>query len=184
MTEKKLHLGCGSKFLKGFIHVDLADYSHIDHRSNINDLSFIDNESIDLIYACHVFEYFSVLDRDNLLIEWKKKLKKGGILKLSVPNFDSILEVYLKNRNIEDRGILGPLYGFWQNPDSEVPLFHKIAYNLRSIEALLQRHNFKNIQLYEYSDFLDDDYDDFSKAYIPHMDKTGILMSINIEAQK
>ena len=29
----KLHLGCGERYLEGFIHVDLAKYDHIDYET-------------------------------------------------------------------------------------------------------------------------------------------------------
>jgi|GEM_PF-3399702 len=42
MTENhkiQLHLGCGKRYIPGFIHVDLSDYPHIDYKHNIKDLS-------------------------------------------------------------------------------------------------------------------------------------------------
>jgi len=48
----------------------------------------------------------------------------------------------------------------------------------------MMKHNFKNIKLYQYSDFLVNHYDDFSNVCIPHMVKTPILMRINIEPEK
>jgi predicted SAM-dependent methyltransferase len=30
--EIKLHLGCGKRYIPGFIHIDLADYPHIDYK--------------------------------------------------------------------------------------------------------------------------------------------------------
>ena len=55
----KLHLGCGKRYLEGFIHIDIADFEHIDYKSSINDLNMINDESCDLIYASHVLEYFN-----------------------------------------------------------------------------------------------------------------------------
>lgn len=31
----KLHLGCNKRFIPGFVHVDLADYAHINHRHEV-----------------------------------------------------------------------------------------------------------------------------------------------------
>lgn len=45
---KKLHLGCGNKYLDGWINIDInSDYADI--KMDIKDLSF-DNNSIDEIY--------------------------------------------------------------------------------------------------------------------------------------
>ena len=57
-SQLKLHLGCGNIFIPGFIHIDQNDFEHIDHVNNISDLSMFSEYSVDLIYACHVLEYF------------------------------------------------------------------------------------------------------------------------------
>ena len=55
---KKLHLGCGKRFLRGYTHIDLADYPHIDFNHAIEVLPMFDDASVDLLYACNCFEYF------------------------------------------------------------------------------------------------------------------------------
>ena len=58
MNEKCLHLGSGKRVLPGYVHVDLADFPHIDHRHRIDRLPMFEDEVFDLIYCCHAFEYF------------------------------------------------------------------------------------------------------------------------------
>ena len=70
---KKLHLGCWHRDFPGFINVDLCDMPHIDYKSNINKLPFIDDSDIDLIYCSHAFEYFD-------LIEAREKLKRDDVI--------------------------------------------------------------------------------------------------------
>lgn len=44
---------------------------------------------------------------------------------------------------------------------------------------------FKDVRRYDWRQTEHKDYDDFSQAYIPHMDKeNGLLISLNIEATK
>ena len=45
----RLHLGCGKKFINGFIHIDAIDYHHIDHVATIDNLSFIQDNTVELI---------------------------------------------------------------------------------------------------------------------------------------
>ena len=47
----KLHLGCGKRCLEGFLHIDIADFDHIDYKSSVDRLPMIDDNSVDLIYA-------------------------------------------------------------------------------------------------------------------------------------
>ena len=50
---------------------------------------------------------------------------------------------------------------------------------------LLQEAGFKNPHRYDWKDTDFAEYDDYSQAYLPHMDKeNGILMSLNLEAVK
>ena len=105
----KLHLGCWHRNIPGFINVDFCDMPHIHHKSDIRDLSMFENESCELIYSSHSFEYFDRFEAIEVLKEWRRVLKKGGILRLAVPDFDKLILVYQKSGDLNK--ILGPLYG-------------------------------------------------------------------------
>lgn len=38
IEQVKLHLGCGSKYIPGFIHCDLGGCDHIDYKQDMRDL--------------------------------------------------------------------------------------------------------------------------------------------------
>lgn len=51
--------------------------------------------------------------------------------------------------------------------------------------STLETAGFKNIHRYDWRETIHKDYGDFSRAYIPPMDKEhGILISLNVEAEK
>lgn len=53
----KLNIGCGKRnFGKDWIHIDGSRYEHI-HSHDIINLPF-GEDSVDIIYASYVFEYF------------------------------------------------------------------------------------------------------------------------------
>ena len=178
-----LHLGCGEKYIDGFIHVDLNSYPHIDHISSINRLDFIEDNSVDSIYCSHTLEYFNREDARDALKEWHRTLKANGLLRLAVPDFNAIVNVYLKNKDIEGKGILGPLYGKWKSDNGNY-FYHKTAYNEKSLTDLLTDCGFTNISIFDPIKVFGEDFDDYSLAYIPHKDSNGILISLNLEAQK
>ena len=178
-----LHLGCGEKYIDGFIHVDLNNYPHIDHISSINRLDFVEDNSVDSIYCSHTLEYFNRDDAKDALKEWHRTLKANGLLRLAVPDFDAIVNVYLRNKDIEGKGILGPLYGKWKSDDGNY-FYHKTAYNEKSLTDLLTDCGFANISIFDPIKVFGEDFDDYSLAYIPHKDSNGILISLNLEAQK
>lgn len=181
----KLHLGCGKRHIPGFVHVDLEDFPHIDHRHAIDRLPMFAEDSVDLIYCCHALEYFDRLQVREVLKEWRRVLRRGGTLRIAVPDFDALVRVYEEYGEL-DR-ILGPLFGRQEilGPDGPQVLYHRTVYNIDSLRAVLEECGFGRVRRYDWRQTLHKDYDDFSQAYIPHMDREkGLLISLNVEADK
>ncbi len=186
MSEIKLHLGCGKRYLPGYIHIDLADYPHIDYRHDVRTLPMFKDSTVDLIYASHVIEYFDRIEVMDVLKEWYRVLKEGGILRLAVPDFEALVQVYLRYRDLNL--ILGPLYGRWEIPGTGKIVYHKTVYDFSSLKEVLEKVGFRNVRKWNWREVFVGEYegyDDYSQAYIPHMDKeNGILISLNVECEK
>jgi predicted SAM-dependent methyltransferase len=181
----KLHLGCWHRNFPGFVNVDLCDMPHIHFNSSIDKLPFIENESVDYIYCSHAFEYFDLEKAQDVLFEWKRVLKPGGILRIAVPDFDKLLIVYQKTQDI--KRVLGPLFGrmMIKDKNNEVCLFHKTVYNYQLIVEILSTQGFVEINRYDWRETEHSMFDDHSQAYFPHLDKeNGLLISLNVEAKK
>ncbi len=176
---KKLHLGCGNKYIPGFIHVDVMDFKHIDYKRSIEDLSIFEDNSIDLIYACHVLEHFKRNEVDRVLTEWLRVLKPKGVLRIAVPGFEELVAIYQKYKDLNL--ILGPLVG-GQTYEYN---FHFMAFDFKTLSERLKKIGFKEVVRYDWRKTEHADVDDFSQAYIPHMEKeNGLPVSLNIEAIK
>jgi len=181
----KLHLGCGKRYIPGFIHLDLDDFPHIDYKHDVRTLPVFTDNTADLIYACHVIEYFNRFEIIDVLREWYRVLKPSGVLRLAVPDFRALVEVYLKYGDL--RLILGPLYGRMviHTEKGESTIYHHTVYDFESLRSVLESVGFMNVRRYDWRETIHKDYDDFSQAYIPHMDKeNGLLISLNVEADK
>lgn len=180
----KLHLGCGKRYIPGFLHIDLANFPHIDYRRNVGDLSIFPANHVDLIYASHVLEYFDRQEAVGVLKEWFRVLKPGGTLRLAVPDFEALIKVYEMDRDLHK--ILGPLYGrLIVSGESNTIFYHKTVYDFDSLKTLLESVGFTDVHRYDWRETIHRDYDDHSQAYIPHMDKEhGLLISLNVEAVK
>jgi predicted SAM-dependent methyltransferase len=178
----KLNLGCGKRnFGDSWIHIDGSDYKHI-HSHNIVNLPF-ENNSVDLIYASHVFEYFDREEAIDVLEKWKKVLKPNGILRLAVPNFKMYSKLYMEGTITLDQCI-GPFYGKWKMTDTET-IYHKTTYDKISLKSLLEQSGFRDVKCWDWRNLEHSNIDDYSQAYIPHMDKeNGTLMSLNLECIK
>ena len=180
----KLHLGCGKRNFPGFINVDLADFPHIHHRRAVDDLSPIATVSVELIYASHVFEYFSLTEVPRVLAEWRRVLKPGGILKLAVPDFTALVLAYQRFGDL--RLLQGVIYGLIEpGTMQDLTLFHKVIYDFKLLKKVLEENGFTKVQTYNWQNFLEPGQEDHSAAYLPSHDyKNGILVSLNVQAEK
>ena len=174
----KLHLGCGTKHIKGFTNIDIRYLPGVDEVNNIRFLRNYKNDSVDLIYACHVLEHFSRWEYKNTLTRWFEILKPGGVLRLAVPNFSAIASRYIQTGNLQE--IMGLLYG-GQDYDEN---YHYITFDMNSMINDLTDIGFSSIAEYDHKLTEHASIDDFSQAYLPHLDSNGQLMSLNIQAVK
>jgi predicted SAM-dependent methyltransferase len=177
----KINLGCGWRnFGKDWLHVDNGDYQHLDLKHDISKkLPFPENFA-DVIYSSHVIEYFDRNEIKAILTDWKRVLKPGCTIRLAVPDFEAIANLYTKG-SIKIEQILGPIYGEMKMGESVI--YHKTAYDFKSIKLLLEECGFINVKRYDWRKTDHANFDDHSQAYLPHMDKeNGDLISLNIEA--
>lgn len=95
-NEIKLHLGCGSNILPGYINIDKGQRPEVqyDLTSDILDLKFNDN-SIDEIRSHHVFEHFHRYQAVTLMFVWNNWLKEKGKLIIETPDFEWTCRHYL-----------------------------------------------------------------------------------------
>ena len=66
----KLHLGCGTKKIKGYVNVDIREEVQPDLVDDISILSSVDNDSVSLIYVCHVLEHFGRHQYKKVIKRW------------------------------------------------------------------------------------------------------------------
>jgi hypothetical protein len=95
MTDQiKLDLGAGGIVPDGYTPMGHA------FGSEIYPLAYADN-SVDVIRAVHVLEHFSHRDVNDVLADWVRALKPGGVLKIAVPDFEKIAQGYLDGKGVE-----------------------------------------------------------------------------------
>jgi predicted SAM-dependent methyltransferase len=196
----KLHLGCGKRHIPGFIHVDAAPEPHLDFVHNIDSLPMFDDDSADLIYACHVLEHFSRAQLKDVLVEWRRILVPKGVLRLAVPDFTALCKLYLELRNaaqvhgdVIDRDrhgnpvsyplarVIGHIIG---GQKTSIYDFHYSLFDEQLLEHLLIEVGFVQPRRYDHWKTEHAHVDDYSASYYPHMDRTGTLLSLNMEAVK
>jgi predicted SAM-dependent methyltransferase len=94
--EIKLDLGAGSVSPPGFVPLGR------DHGSEIFPLHYADG-SVTEIRASHVLEHFPFRMLETVIADWVRCLKKGGKLKIAVPDFEKIAQNYLDGQRAAAR---------------------------------------------------------------------------------
>ncbi|MEM3091036.1 MAG: methyltransferase domain-containing protein [Candidatus Pacearchaeota archaeon] len=184
----KLHLGCGWRnFGEDWVHIDGGNYPHVISHNIIN-LPYEDN-SVDLIYSSHVIQYFDREEVVPVLKEWNRVLKPRGLLRIAVPDFEAITNLYVNGR-FPLKNFLGLLYGKMEmgmkGGETGKIIYHKTVYDFLSLREVLESVGFSDIRRYDWRTTPPHNkFDDQSQAYLPHMDKeNGTLVSLNVEANK
>jgi predicted SAM-dependent methyltransferase len=168
----KLHLGCGRRRLEGYTNIDILPTVEPDIVGDITRLTEFEENSAGVIYASHVLEHIPrpfILDT---LREWRRVLKPGGTLRVSVPDFMALAELYLYD-GISMWRVVGPLVGRQDYPANT----HYMIYDYEYLAWTLGEAGFYDIRRWSPERELPEGFDDYSKARIQ-----GRLISLNLEA--
>lgn len=168
----RLHLGCGNRKLDGWINVDVRDEVAPDIVATVRNLDPIDTDSVDTIYACHILEHVPRPELMETLREWRRVLKPGGTLRLSVPDFWTIAELYIAFQTPMWL-LIGALYG---RQDHEWNT-HYQCFDFHYLSWMLTEAGFIDIRYWRPEDVHPEGWDDYSLATID-----GQRISLNLEA--
>jgi predicted SAM-dependent methyltransferase len=174
-----LHIGCGKINSPDFINIDAQPYAHVhvvtDDISRLTDFA---DETADLIYMCHILEHIRAAQVESVLREMRRVLKVGGVLRLSVPDFDRLVDVY-KAAGEDLNAIHTQLMG---GQDSAYNV-HYCAFNRRSLSELLLKAGFTDIRPWDPGNCR---YHDFKDKACKVMTAGGrsFAISLNLEAVK
>jgi len=159
-----LHLGCGMQRHEGFINIDCMKTPATDMICDIRQLPF-EADSVDEIESYHVFEHIPVCLHANIsadygekyaslimvLREWRRVLKKDGLLVIEMPDLDKTFEEYLKADEAERDKLLISVYGSYRNNDDTDT--HRWGANKNRLKYILDKAGFKNITFCEAQDY-------------------------------
>jgi predicted SAM-dependent methyltransferase len=97
--HRKLHIGCGSHILPGWLNTDYITKSKhtkskdVFHLDATKPFPFKDNE-FEYIFSEHMIEHITYLDGMNMLKESFRVLKPGGILRIATPDLSFLIELF------------------------------------------------------------------------------------------
>ena len=161
---KKLQLGCGPNPIEGFFNTDIQTIEGVYYVDECQPLPFKD-ETFHFIFLEHNFEHLSYRDGRALLRECYRILKPNGVLRLTTPCLEFLLEIY-NHPETE----LNQAYMKWHFEKNSPEIFedfkdnlppallisnfmrlwgHKCLYDHSSIERCLSLAGFNKIQFCE-----------------------------------
>jgi len=183
----KLHLGCYHRKIHGFINVDIRKDVCPDLVDDAFKLEKILNETVDLIYTCHMLEHCTRQDAPKILKRWWEVLKPGGILRVSVPDLEALFDYYSETGDL--KSIENLLYGSQKHPFD----FHYTGWDAPSLISELFACGFSEVNRYDWRNTEHFYIDDYSQSYLPKISYStrrpdgeieGKLVSLNLEAIK
>ncbi len=92
---KMLNLGCGSRWHKDWVNLDFNSNSEFVQKYNLYKPLPFDDSSIDIVYSSHVLEHFPKCFAPKFLQECYRILKKGGIIRVVVPDLEILAKNYI-----------------------------------------------------------------------------------------
>ena len=154
-TTDALNLGAGMLPLPGLLNIDLC-YDAVPYAqrrewldagsrtcaSDIYPLDAIPDETVSFLRASHCLEHFPRAQTMDVLREWIRVLKPGGILKIAVPNFRWIAEKYLSNPDATD----WPIAGYVMGGQTDERDFHKAIFDEDGLTEALEGLGLVDIQ--------------------------------------
>lgn len=174
----RLHLGCGSNLLEGYINIDkYYDPSVFQKRHFVfrqTDALYLNfgSNSVDEVYHQHFIEHLSFLEEKQAFNEWYRVLKKGGKLRFDVLDFEWIVSKWLLAKDewisfyeSKDDHYFGHGYDTSQRwgvltahifgNGSHDGQYHKNCFTKKKIENILEYFNYSDckIEYFNYDKF-------------------------------
>jgi len=169
----KLHIG-GEESKEGWKILNAQEKEGVDYVKDIRDLSdFSDNQFV-AIYASHILEHLGYQnDLPKVLKEIFRILKPGGKFFISVPDLDTLCQIFVhQNADPEIRyHVMRILFG-GQIDEYD---FHYVGFNVEIMVYFLNQAGFKDIYRVPEFGFFND---------TSSMKIGGALISLNVVATK
>ena len=141
-----LNVGCGERVFKeypeGFecVNYDERNLYCVDVTGDVRSLPFSDGE-FDYIIASDIIEHFKISEIENILREWRRVLRVGGIMEFRMPNLRAICKKYIDG--VHDAKMCSWLLYGGQDYTGN---FHYTAFDREWFKLVIEPLGFKEVE--------------------------------------
>lgn len=148
----KLNVCCGKRVMDGWTNIDVvrAPDAPRDPEVLCDVVAGIplQDACASVVMCVHGFEHFYRWHAEQVLDDWYRLLKPGGLLILELPDLVKCCQNYIdgKMRGGKDPDQLAR-WGIYGDPRTNDPFMnHRWGYSPAELSAILQRHGFKEVK--------------------------------------
>lgn len=105
----RLNWGCGPVIASGWLNLDRVSRPGVDIAGDIRDGLRVPDDAIDYAVAMHALQDLPYLDVVPALVELRRVLKRGGVLRIGVPDLELSIDAWRRGDA-----------GYFYIPDDEV----------------------------------------------------------------
>ena len=170
----RINLGCRRTRLPGYKNLDIRPEQDVDFVADARDLSQFADGSVDELRASNIYEHVTIPESNAVLKEWARVLRPGGILWLSVPDFDFCVDIYLKSGRRMDEWLLFHMFGEQRHQYQ----FHYAVYNWPLMRGMLHDAGFSDARR------VDDLPGELKDASSHRDNRFNMRIALNVKATK
>ena len=182
----KLHLGCGQRYLEGYVNIDFPSSSHtvqeksaVDLHANLLDLNY-PAQTVEEVRLHHVFEHFPRPIACALLASWFSWLKPDGLLHIEVPDFQRTSRVILSpfsssnKKTVAERHLFGSHEADWAvhyegyTPSMLKKMVETFCFSVKELKrnSWMGTFNFELLAKKESKDISKADFENIASGYL------------------
>jgi predicted SAM-dependent methyltransferase len=143
---RRLNLGCGFDYRRGFLNVDLNAFHKPDLVADVRDLRELPTGYYDELVAEDVLEHLGRTETQSTLLEWSRVLRLGGVIRLRVPDLRGLLALIADpaRQSIEEQErLVRSLFGT-QNYTGD---YHQTGFTEVLLRHFLEEAGFSDLQI-------------------------------------
>jgi predicted SAM-dependent methyltransferase len=155
VTPLKLHLGCGSICLDGYVNIDIEDWAGICNIiHDATKLPMFSDNSVDHIYNHALLEHIPPWDIERTLEEWNRILKPGGTIQIEVPDLERIFQDWFINETLGEQEAINNIYGGKKEPNKKYSQQHHLTgFTYNKLSRIMSAYGFVNCKRLEHEKY-------------------------------